>query len=98
MLKVSGSKTGISFLECYKEKLNFFCFLILKVFVDPLTVIDMEFIASTLFPAIDKTIIKKMVVFNNQVGTHSFYLFFIVLSVQDYSLNVVLCQIKVYFE
>ncbi|XP_040839706.1 midasin isoform X2 [Ochotona curzoniae] len=38
-----------------------------QVFVDPLTVIDMEFIASTLFPAIDKTIIKKMVVFNNQI-------------------------------
>ncbi|XP_075410883.1 midasin isoform X2 [Tenrec ecaudatus] len=38
-----------------------------QVFVDPLTVIDMEFIASTLFPAIDKTIVKKMVAFNNQV-------------------------------
>ncbi|XP_077018521.1 midasin isoform X2 [Tamandua tetradactyla] len=38
-----------------------------QVFVDPLTVIDMEFIASTLFPAIDKNIVKKMVAFNNQV-------------------------------
>nr|XP_036870003.1 midasin [Manis javanica] len=38
-----------------------------QVFVDPLTVIDMEFIASTLFPAIDKNIIKKMVAFNNQI-------------------------------
>ncbi|KAM5286744.1 midasin isoform 2-T2 [Hipposideros larvatus] len=38
-----------------------------QVFVDPLTVIDMEFIASTLFPAIDKNILKKMVAFNNQM-------------------------------
>ncbi|XP_060024167.1 midasin [Lagenorhynchus albirostris] len=38
-----------------------------QVFVDPLTVIDMEFIASTLFPAIDKSIVKKMVAFNNQI-------------------------------
>ncbi|XP_070306217.1 midasin isoform X2 [Odocoileus virginianus] len=38
-----------------------------QVFVDPLTVIDMEFIASTLFPAIDKNIVKKMVAFNNQI-------------------------------
>uniref|UniRef100_A0A8C4LI47 Midasin n=1 Tax=Equus asinus asinus TaxID=83772 RepID=A0A8C4LI47_EQUAS len=38
-----------------------------QVFVDPLTVIDMEFIASTLFPAIDKNVVKKMVAFNNQV-------------------------------
>lgn len=43
--------------------------LVLQVFVDPLTVIDMEFIASTLFPAIDKNTIKKMVAFNNQVST-----------------------------
>ncbi|XP_040596448.1 midasin isoform X2 [Mesocricetus auratus] len=38
-----------------------------QVFVDPLTVVDMEFIASTLFPAIDKSIVKKMVAFNNHV-------------------------------
>nr|XP_048276589.1 midasin isoform X1 [Myodes glareolus] len=38
-----------------------------QVFVDPLTVVDMEFIASTLFPAIDKNIVKKMVAFNNQI-------------------------------
>ncbi|KAF4025219.1 hypothetical protein G4228_017124 [Cervus hanglu yarkandensis] len=38
-----------------------------EVFVDPLTVIDMEFIASALFPAIDKNIVKKMVAFNNQI-------------------------------
>ncbi|XP_036269995.1 midasin isoform X3 [Pipistrellus kuhlii] len=38
-----------------------------QVFVDPLTVIDMEFIASTLFPAIDRNIVKKMVAFNNQI-------------------------------
>ncbi|XP_037374649.1 midasin [Talpa occidentalis] len=38
-----------------------------QVFVDPLSVIDMEFIAGTLFPAIDKNIVKKMVAFNNQI-------------------------------
>ncbi|XP_052570916.1 midasin [Peromyscus californicus insignis] len=38
-----------------------------QVFVDPLTVVDMEFIASTLFPAIDKNIVKKMVAFNNHI-------------------------------
>ncbi|XP_069866566.1 midasin isoform X1 [Dipodomys merriami] len=38
-----------------------------QVFVDPLTVIDMEFIASTLFPAINKNIVKKMVAFNNHI-------------------------------
>ncbi|KAL1775570.1 midasin isoform X1 [Sigmodon hispidus] len=38
-----------------------------QVFVDPLTVVDMEFIASTLFPAIDKDIVKKMVAFNNHI-------------------------------
>ncbi|XP_053447165.1 midasin isoform X2 [Nycticebus coucang] len=38
-----------------------------EVFVDPLSVTDMEFIASTLFPAIDKNIVKKMVSFNNQI-------------------------------
>ncbi|XP_013366225.1 PREDICTED: midasin isoform X2 [Chinchilla lanigera] len=38
-----------------------------QVFVDPLTVVDMEFISSTLFPAIDKNTVKKMVAFNNQI-------------------------------
>ncbi|XP_071469317.1 midasin isoform X1 [Marmota flaviventris] len=38
-----------------------------QVFVDPLTAVDMEFIASTLFPAIDRNIVKKMVAFNNQI-------------------------------
>ncbi|XP_038966893.1 midasin isoform X1 [Rattus norvegicus] len=38
-----------------------------QVFVDPLTVVDMEFIASTLFPAIDRNIVKKMVAFNNHI-------------------------------
>lgn len=38
-----------------------------QVFVDPLTVVDMEFIASTLFPAIDKSIVQKMVAFNNHI-------------------------------
>lgn len=48
--------------------------------MDPLTVIDMEFIASTLFPAIDKNIVKKMVAFNNQVSTYVHSLFFIFLA------------------
>lgn len=47
--------------------------------MDPLTVIDMEFIASTLFPAIDKSIVKKMVAFNNQVSTYVYDLFFVFL-------------------
>uniref|UniRef100_A0A8C5T387 Midasin n=1 Tax=Malurus cyaneus samueli TaxID=2593467 RepID=A0A8C5T387_9PASS len=38
-----------------------------QVYVDPLSAEDMEFIANTLFPAIDKTIIAKMVAFNNQI-------------------------------
>lgn len=49
--------------------------------MDPLTVIDMEFIASTLFPAIDKDILKKMVAFNNQVNTYLYRLLFIFLAV-----------------
>lgn len=48
--------------------------------MDPLTVIDMEFIASTLFPAIDKNIVKKMVAFNNQVSTYVHSLSFIFLA------------------
>ncbi|XP_051017145.1 midasin [Acomys russatus] len=38
-----------------------------QVFVDPLTVVDMEFIASTMFPAIDKNTVQKMVAFNNHI-------------------------------
>lgn len=49
--------------------------------MDPLTVIDMEFIASTLFPAIDKNVVKKMVAFNNQVSTYLYELFFVFLAV-----------------
>jgi hypothetical protein len=41
--------------------------------VDPLTVVDMEFIASTLFPTIDKDIVKKMVAFNNHVSTNLYF-------------------------
>jgi len=41
--------------------------------VDPLTVVDMEFIASTLFPAIDSNIVKKMVAFNNHVSTNLYF-------------------------
>ncbi|OXB54358.1 hypothetical protein ASZ78_011040, partial [Callipepla squamata] len=38
-----------------------------EVYVDPLAAADMEFIGSTLFPAIDKSIISKMVAFNNKI-------------------------------
>uniref|UniRef100_A0A8C0ZFS4 Midasin n=1 Tax=Cyanistes caeruleus TaxID=156563 RepID=A0A8C0ZFS4_CYACU len=38
-----------------------------QVYVDPLSAEDMEFIGNTLFPAIDKTIIAKMVAFNNKI-------------------------------
>nr|XP_030123445.3 midasin isoform X1 [Taeniopygia guttata] len=38
-----------------------------QVYVDPLSAEDMKFIGSTLFPAIDKTIIAKMVAFNNKI-------------------------------
>ncbi|XP_010150908.1 PREDICTED: midasin, partial [Eurypyga helias] len=38
-----------------------------QVYVDPLSAEDMEFIGNTLFPAIDKNIIAKMVAFNNKI-------------------------------
>ncbi|XP_063299642.1 midasin [Pelobates fuscus] len=38
-----------------------------QVFVDQLSVSDMEFISNSLFPAIDKATITKMVAFNNQI-------------------------------
>ncbi|XP_074752140.1 midasin isoform X1 [Athene noctua] len=38
-----------------------------QVYVDPLSAEDMEFIGNTLFPAIDKSIITKMVAFNNKI-------------------------------
>uniref|UniRef100_A0A8C2SW72 Midasin n=1 Tax=Coturnix japonica TaxID=93934 RepID=A0A8C2SW72_COTJA len=38
-----------------------------QVYVDPLSAADMEFIGNTLFPAIDKSIISKMVAFNNKI-------------------------------
>uniref|UniRef100_A0A8C9U2F8 Midasin n=1 Tax=Serinus canaria TaxID=9135 RepID=A0A8C9U2F8_SERCA len=38
-----------------------------QVYVDPLSAEDMKFIGKTLFPAIDKTIIAKMVAFNNKI-------------------------------
>lgn len=40
------------------------------MYVDPLSAADMEFIGSTLFPAIDKSIISKMVAFNNKVNRY----------------------------
>ncbi|XP_074846986.1 midasin isoform X2 [Carettochelys insculpta] len=38
-----------------------------QVYIDPLSAADMEFIGNTLFPAIDKNIIAKMVAFNNKI-------------------------------
>ncbi|XP_009998839.1 PREDICTED: midasin [Chaetura pelagica] len=38
-----------------------------QVYVDPLSAEDMEFIGNTLFPAIDKSVIAKMVDFNNKI-------------------------------
>uniref|UniRef100_A0A8C8S1Z5 Midasin n=1 Tax=Pelusios castaneus TaxID=367368 RepID=A0A8C8S1Z5_9SAUR len=38
-----------------------------QVYVDPLSAADMEFIGNTLFPAIDKNIIAKMIAFNNKI-------------------------------
>lgn len=43
-----------------------------QVFVDQLTSGDLEFIADSVFPTIDKEIIAKMVDFSNRVG----FLFF----------------------
>lgn len=44
--------------------------LILQVYVDPLSAEDMEFIGNTLFPAIDKSIVAKMVAFNKKVNMY----------------------------
>ncbi|XP_070589310.1 midasin [Erythrolamprus reginae] len=38
-----------------------------QVYIDPLSASDMEYIGNTLFPAIDKEIIEKMVEFNNKI-------------------------------
>lgn len=43
------------------------------MYVDPLSAEDMKFIGNTLFPAIDKTIIAKMVAFNNKVNILNFF-------------------------
>ncbi|NXJ64381.1 MDN1 protein, partial [Rostratula benghalensis] len=50
-----------------KSFLNRFTQASLFVYVDPLSAEDMEFIGNTLFPAIDKSIIAKMVAFNNEI-------------------------------
>ncbi|XP_067386141.1 midasin isoform X2 [Emydura macquarii macquarii] len=56
--KQGGGRKGLP-----KSFLNRFT----QVYVDPLSVADMEFIGNTLFPAIDKNIIAKMVTFNNKI-------------------------------
>ncbi|NXD83342.1 MDN1 protein, partial [Halcyon senegalensis] len=50
-----------------KSFLNRFTQASLSVYVDPLSSEDMEFIGNTLFPAIDRSIIAKMVAFNNKI-------------------------------
>ncbi|KFV78000.1 Midasin, partial [Struthio camelus australis] len=50
-----------------KSFLNRFTQASLFVYVDPLSAADMEFIGNTLFPAIDKSLIAKMVAFNNKI-------------------------------
>ncbi|NXT02789.1 MDN1 protein, partial [Jacana jacana] len=50
-----------------KSFLNRFTQASLFVYVDPLSAEDMEFIGNTLFPAIDRSIIAKMVAFNNKI-------------------------------
>ncbi|KFU91782.1 Midasin, partial [Chaetura pelagica] len=50
-----------------KSFLNRFTQASLFVYVDPLSAEDMEFIGNTLFPAIDKSVIAKMVDFNNKI-------------------------------
>ncbi|NXB28427.1 MDN1 protein, partial [Eulacestoma nigropectus] len=50
-----------------KSFLNRFTQASLFVYVDPLSAEDMKFIGNTLFPAIDKSIIAKMVAFNNKI-------------------------------
>ncbi|NXJ78761.1 MDN1 protein, partial [Trogon melanurus] len=47
--------------------LNRFTQASLFVYVDPLSAEDMEFIGNTLFPAIDKNTVAKMVAFNNKI-------------------------------
>ncbi|KFP45021.1 Midasin, partial [Chlamydotis macqueenii] len=53
-----------------KSFLNRFTQASLFVYVDPLSAEDMEFIGNTLFPAIDKSIIAKMVAFNNKASIY----------------------------
>ncbi|NXY90027.1 MDN1 protein, partial [Alcedo cyanopectus] len=59
-----GGRKGLpkSFLNRFTQASLFFL-----VYVDPLSSEDMEFIGNTLFPAIDRSIIAKMVAFNNKI-------------------------------
>ncbi|XP_034264874.1 midasin [Pantherophis guttatus] len=56
--KQGGGRKGLP-----KSFLNRFT----QVYIDPLSASDMEYIGNTLFPAIDKEIIEKMVEFNNKI-------------------------------
>ncbi|NXI53175.1 MDN1 protein, partial [Chloroceryle aenea] len=59
-----GGRKGLpkSFLNRFTQ-----ASLFIWVYVDPLSSEDMEFIGNTLFPAIDRNIIAKMVAFNNKI-------------------------------
>lgn len=45
----------------------------MQVYVDQLSVSDMEYIAETIFPAIGKNIISKMVHFNHKVKYYFYF-------------------------
>ncbi|NXX88474.1 MDN1 protein, partial [Centropus bengalensis] len=66
-----GGRKGLpkSFLNRFTQASLFFWFKLCPdlVYVDPLSAEDMEFIGNTLFPAIDKSVIAKMVAFNNKI-------------------------------
>ncbi|NXU56757.1 MDN1 protein, partial [Turnix velox] len=66
-----GGRKGLpkSFLNRFTQASLFIWFKLYHytVYVDPLSAEDMEFIGNTLFPAINKSIIAKMVAFNNKI-------------------------------
>lgn len=70
LLLVIIQKIGCYFVCCvqctlFKTNIDFF---LMQVYVDQLSVSDMEYIAETIFPAIGKNIISKMVHFNHKVN------------------------------
>lgn len=70
------TQVGRSFSDVPNISTGFYCWLFLskcelpvQVYVDQLPSEDMEFIGSSIFPAIDKQIISKMVQFSNRVSS-----------------------------